>query len=266
MTNLDWLLNLSLSEINLVNTYVAEKSDYPMKNNGRRHYGFLYTIEGEETYIFADKIITAVPSSVVCIPKGEEYTIEFKGEKSTVISFDFEIENEVDIRPFIVNIGHNSGLKAAFSDAEYEWRKKAAESYTACKSFFYKILSMLIHHENHYCNTQTYSKISNSVLYLHANYLEPSFKIEKLALLSRMSPRYFEMLFASVFKMTPKEYVIHLKLSLAKELLLNEKNTVTGIATQLGFNDVYHFSRTFKAKTGYTPTQYKHNNTEMREI
>ena len=104
-------------------------------------------------------------------------------------------------------------------------------------------------------------KIEFAVQHLHANYLSQGFKIETLAHKVKMSPRYFEILFESVYNMTPKEYITHLKLSLAKELLLNEKNTVTSVAAQLGFNDVYHFSRTFKAKTGLTPTQYKQNNT-----
>ena len=126
---------------------------------------------------------------------------------------------------------------------------------------FYRIVASLIRYENHYCNTETYSKIAVAVSHLHLHYLEPNFKIEHLSRIVKMSPRYFEMLFALQFKMTPKEYVIHLKLELAKELLKSDKSTVSNVAARLGFNDVYHFSRSFKGKTGLTPTQYKQNNT-----
>lgn len=159
--------------------------------------------------------------------------------------------------PFLTKFGPNTSLRQAFSDAEQAWVKKNPEHYIPCYSYIYKILASMIRYENYYCNTENYSKISDAVVYLHAHYLEPDFRIEHLLSRVNMSSRYFEMLFAAYFKMTPKEYVVYLKLELAKELLQSEKNTVTSIASQLGFSDVYHFSRTFKSKIGLTPTQYK---------
>lgn len=85
MPKLEWMQNLRIKEINLVNTYTKYRSDYPMKNKGRKHCGFLYTIEGEETYIFGDRSITATPNTVLFVPRGEKYTIELSGEKSVVI-------------------------------------------------------------------------------------------------------------------------------------------------------------------------------------
>ncbi len=261
MTNIDWLKNLSLSELNLINTYIALPCDYPMKNTGRSHCGFLFTLKGEEIYRFSDRTIRAIPNSIVFIPKNEQYTIDFEGEESIVVSVDFEVNNEECVRPFIAKLTPSNALKSDFNQAECSWIRKNPESNSECLSFFYKLVSLLIHHENHYNSSATYKKIEFAVQHLHANYLSQGFKIETLSHKVKMSPRYFEILFESVYNMTPKEYITHLKLSLAKELLLNEKNTVTSVAAQLGFNDVYHFSRTFKAKTGLTPTQYKQNNT-----
>ena len=72
-----------------------------------------------------------------------------------------------------------------------------------------------------------------------------------------ISPKYFKTLFGQQFGMSPKEYVISLLIKSAKELLMNEKNQVQDVAFMVGYSDVYHFSKLFKKKTGYTPTEYK---------
>ena len=73
----------------------------------------------------------------------------------------------------------------------------------------------------------------------------------------QVSPRYFKTLFGQQFGMSPKEYVISLRIKSSKELLMNEKNQVQDVAFMVGYSDVYHFSKLFKKKTGYTPTEYK---------
>ena len=257
MMQLERLQHLHLNEICGIATYEALPSQYPIRNKGRLHSGLLYTVEGEEIYTFSDKAIHATPDSVLYLPKGETYTITLRGERSTVIYFDFEADEDVHARPFLVNVGSGSGLKSVFFDSEREWRFRRSESFSACLSDFYKIVSVLIRHASRSGDSASCEKISNAVLYLHAHYTDEDFKIGTLAKISGISMRYFEMLFSERMKTSPKEYVLLLKITLAKELLLNKKNTVTSVAQQLGFNDIYHFSRVFKKKTGYTPTQYR---------
>lgn len=47
------------------------------------------------------------------------------------------------------------------------------------------------------------------------------------------------------------------RMQLARELIKAGKETIKDIAYQCGFHDVSHFSRTFKAITGETPTDYR---------
>ena len=162
-----------------------------------------------------------------------------------------------DRRPFLMQLGSDVTLRSCFSDIETSWRKKEPEHLALCKSKFYLAIATMIRHKLVYSGSSAYNKIREAVLYLHEHYLDRNFKIEELSRLSDMSPRYFEMLFAGEFKISPKEYVTHLKLELAKELLLNEKNTVTSIAEHLGYSDIYHFSKTFTQKIGQSPTEYR---------
>ena len=262
MRTLEWLQGLYINEFNLVNRYVVEAKEYPMHNLGRSHHGLLYTQRGTEIYHFEDRTVETTPDSVLYIPKGEIYTIELRGEISDVITIDFECKPMEAKRPFLMQLGSDVTLRSCFSDIEAAWRKKEPDHLAICKSKFYLAIASMIRHKVVYSGSATYNKIREAVLYLHEHYLERNFKIDRLSTLSDMSARYFEMLFAGEFKMSPKEYVTHLKLELAKELLLNEKNTVTSIAEQLGFSDIYHFSKTFTQKIGQSPTEYRLGNAQ----
>ena len=125
------------------------------------------------------------------------------------------------------------------------------------RSLLYRIVSLLIKNEVYYAGGENRLKIAEAVKYLHAHYLENDFRVAMLAKIAKMSPRYFEMLFFDEFKCTPKEYILTLKMQLARELLQSERYSVTDVAEQLGYGDIYHFSKIFKAKTGYTPSEYK---------
>ena len=253
----EFLEGLCLDEITLVNTYVASSSLYPIKNRGRAHCGMLLTLQGTETYHFHDKSITARPGTVLFIPRKEQYGIDLEGERSVVVCIDFELTGNSSFRPFLIKVGNVSDLKTLFADAEKEWKRKKVGFAIACKASFYKIISMLVRWDHYHLNTEGYQKIADAVDYLHRHYLENSFRLSSLAEIADMSGRYFEILFYNEFKMTPKEYVLSLKLSYAKELLSNEKTSVTDVALFLGFSDIYYFSKLFKAKTGFSPSEYR---------
>lgn len=258
----EWLNNLCIFEVTLATTCVENAENYPVKNDNRRQSGFVYTVEGVEIYRYKDKTIRAEPDSVIYMPKGESYTIELEsGEKNIAIVVDCEIASGDLGRPFCVNMRKTSDIKSLFDDTEKVWMRNKADSKAQCKSLFYKIVSAVIKQEVYYSSSQNYKKISDAVDYLHAHYLEDTFRIEQLFNIANVSPKYFETLFFNEFKMTPKEYVISLKIKLAKQLLQSEKYSISDIAAQLGYCDAYHFSKVFKSKTGYTPGEFRRQDT-----
>lgn len=56
---------------------------------------------------------------------------------------------------------------------------------------------------------------------------------------------------------SPIAYFTELKMEEAKRLIVDTPLNVTEVAEQLGFSSVHHFSRTFKQKTGTTPTEFE---------
>lgn len=257
MTNIEWLENLCISEISFINTYKAHAENYPMTNYGRHHHGLLYTVDGTEIYNFNDRKISTEPDTILYIPKDEKYTIDFEGTKSVVTGIEFEFFYIECQRPFCIKVNRINEMKSLFSDIYKIWQRKKPNYSAMCKSVFYRIIGMLLNQESHYSNSDNYLKISEAVNYLHKHYLESSFRIETLFEISKISPKYFETLFFREFQATPKEYVIALKMELAKELLKSEKYSVGDVAFQLGYSDIYHFSKIFKAKTGNTPSEFK---------
>lgn len=257
-----WLNNLCIFEVTLATSCIEAASNYPVKNDSRRQSGFVYTVEGTEVYHYKDKTIRAEPGSVIYMPKGEKYTIDLeKGERNVAVVIDCEVASEDLGRPFCINMHKASDIKSLFLECEKVFMRNKADSASLCKSIVYKIVSSVIKQEVYYSSSQNYKRISPAVDYLHAHYLEDDFRIDKLFSISDVSPRYFETLFFNEFKMTPKEYVISLKIKLAKQLLKSEKYTIGDIAMQLGYCDAYHFSKMFKAKTGYTPGEYRSQDT-----
>lgn len=68
-------------------------------------------------------------------------------------------------------------------------------------------------------------------------------------------------LFRKKFKeftgLSPRQYLLQLRLNRAKSLLLGTDLPVKIIAIKTGYESIYHFSKVFKEKTGLSPTQFR---------
>lgn len=69
---------------------------------------------------------------------------------------------------------------------------------------------------------------------------------------------YFSQLFKKMFGTSFAEYLISLKIEKAKEMIASKNRlSLRSIASEVGYDDYYHFSKIFKKYTNYTPTEYK---------
>lgn len=68
--------------------------------------------------------------------------------------------------------------------------------------------------------------------------------------------KYFCSLFSKQVGISPSEYLIHLRLNKAAELMTTYKQSPTIAAMSVGYNDIYHFSKIFKKHFGVSPREY----------
>lgn len=259
MEELNFLKNLCISELNSVTSCVMLKEYYPHHNPSRLHHGFVLTISGSETYYFKDKTITATPMSILFTPKEENYKIDLDNSpESVVLCCDFEMVN-TPVRPFLIKLQQDSPIPAYFENAIKCRKKQHPASLAECKALFYEIVTALIKQHFTYLDSEKSQQLSKAVAYIKENCLSTTFRLNEVSQFLGISQRYFEKLFLQKYSVSPKEYIVNFKMQKAKDLLYDKKASIKEIAEQLGFCDIYHFSKTFKAKTGFTPSEYKNN-------
>ncbi|MGN1047263.1 MAG: helix-turn-helix domain-containing protein [Eubacteriales bacterium] len=109
----------------------------------------------------------------------------------------------------------------------------------------------------HTCQTKKRSPYVDSARrYLELN-LGENIRIGELAGLLHVDRCYLRTLFCAEEGVSPKEYLMQLRLDRAKELLLDGKISVTEVGAEVGFGDVLAFSRFFRSRTGISPSEYK---------
>ncbi|CAM4239318.1 AraC family transcriptional regulator [Paenibacillus alkaliterrae] len=84
------------------------------------------------------------------------------------------------------------------------------------------------------------------------------FILEHWAGLAGVSPHYFCKLFRSVMEMTPMDFITRCRLQMAKQWLLERKETPIGqIAADAGYPSVSYFNKRFMEHEDMTPTVYR---------
>ena len=78
-----------------------------------------------------------------------------------------------------------------------------------------------------------------------------------LARRARLAPHRFARLMKRFFGLTPSQFIAKTRIAAASRLLRETDQSVADIALACGFYDHSAFTRTFRAMTGVTPTQFR---------
>lgn len=71
------------------------------------------------------------------------------------------------------------------------------------------------------------------------------------------SQSYLNRQMKKYYKMTPTQYINHIRLDVAEDLLMNTNENITEIALKTGFQTIPYFTKVFKEKNNITPSKFR---------
>ncbi|WP_316244871.1 AraC family transcriptional regulator [Paenibacillus antibioticophila] len=105
-------------------------------------------------------------------------------------------------------------------------------------------------------NPAAYERIFEVVRYMNSHYMQ-DMSLPLVAEKFYISPYYLSRFFKEATGFTFIEYLNHVRVKEAKQLLENSSMKVNLIARKVGFGSITHFGRVFKQVTGQAPLYYR---------
>lgn len=95
--------------------------------------------------------------------------------------------------------------------------------------------------------------------YIDNNYYK-KISLDELAKNLMISKSYFLSVFKNYFGKTPYQYLIEIRLTKAAELISIHRQSIGYVAFNVGYEDIYTFSKAFKKHYGISPSSFHANN------
>lgn len=238
-----------VSEIKSVIVIPTRKGRY-LEIDGRESYALSFCVgDGKIIYNHNGKITVSDKYHAVILPKGASYNL--RNEEGG----DFPIINFQTSEPFTDEF---ISIPLTAPEVYIEEFKKMERIYSieGCGiklfSAFYSILCRLVRE----CETKP-SVLTPAMEYIVKHISDPELSNTTLAEVCNVSEVYFRKTFKKKYGVSPKKYILNLRITKAKELLGEGMCAVGRVAELCGFSSTYHFSRSFKEITGRVPSDYK---------
>ncbi len=106
------------------------------------------------------------------------------------------------------------------------------------------------------CEDSQWQHLQRAMQYIHANYTD-QIMLDKLARLEYISKSYLSRQFKKLTGMTVIEYVNHLRVTMAKHLLVTTERSITNIGYQVGYESPKYFYRVFRSVCGQSPATFR---------
>jgi len=141
-------------------------------------------------------------------------------------------------------------------EREYEGRRPGYEAL-----LFSRLVELMVFLSREYSRcargeTRALLRVGEVVGLLESEYHRP-WRVAELCSAAHMSKSALMVVFRGATGQTPIEYLIHVRLRHAMDLLRNTDRPVTQIAYHVGFSDGNYFTRKFRQVVGASPRAYR---------
>ncbi|MBR3961549.1 MAG: helix-turn-helix transcriptional regulator [Clostridia bacterium] len=215
----------------------------------------IFHFSGHRTIFFDDLVLEISPNTLRFLPQGETARYDvIRRDRGECIDVFFHTDRPISKHAFVMNISKNEKIGTLFKRLFSTWVSKKDGYYFESVSLLYRIFSEIQKDDS--APKQHLQKIAPAMKMIQNGFLTTDLPLGVLAGACHMGESYFQKLFKEIHGISPKRYVIQLKINHACDLLRLERYSVAQIAEMCNFSDIYYFSRQFKNYIGITPSQF----------
>jgi len=229
----------------------------------RSMYMIHYIISGEGTFycgpnkftVRAGQIFVIFPGTIIKYQAAAKnpwhYTwIGFYGEETK----DIFSQVGISLQNPVFTLKNGTAALALFRGMPAERSAELKQNLTF-KANLYAFMSILAEHAAPNTNSENVY-LSTAVKYIKAHYNE-DITVDHLASHIGIGRKYLFAIFKRSLNLSPKDYIICYRMERAKDFLLDAQLPIASIAYSVGYRDALAFSKMFKLKTGFSPTEYR---------
>ena len=214
---------------------------------GRPYSSLSFRVSGEGSFEIMNKRFLSQPGDVLFIPAHEPYKVQYSVGESIVVHLRdcnyCEAEN--------INIENQSAIELRFQHLLEAWNTR--HSFNQAKSEIYDIFDVIAGDKKVLVFDTAFAKCLE---YIDANFCDSDMNIEKVCRLGFISASSLQRAFIKHIGLSPKQYLMKLRMNKALELLSEGVHSIKEISAMCGIEDEKYFSRAFKQKYGYPPSHY----------
>ena len=246
-----------------------------------------YCIDGKGHFGIADKTYFVSKGALIFIPSGVEYSYhpdKFEPMVFSAFNFDFDfsfshlstpfppvksddfdktkilecitfLDEPIFNSPFILDKAYT--VENDFIKSEEAFVKREPYFDLHCSALITSIISsILLLNKKRQQKTEKKDVLQSIIDYINKNF-DKEISLKVLGETFGYHPNYLNHLFINHSGQTLYAYLQSVRIMQAIHLLQTTDKPVSDVAEEVGFCDIAHFSKTFKQKTGHSPSSFR---------
>lgn len=214
----------------------------------RTHWLIHFVVSGFGIYRIHDREYSISPGEMFVIPPFEETYYEADASSPwSYIWIGFTTDSPLPLKLDDV-------IRCPEALALFNEMKRCSDLSNGRSAFLsariWDLFALLLGKENHSADY-----IEKALDCIHSEYAE-GITVDEIACRLSLDRSYFSALFKKKVGVSPKQYLLNYRMSVAASLMLDNGKSVTVAALSVGYTDIFNFSKMFKKHYGLSPSEY----------
>ena len=232
----------------------------------RPYHGLIWNELGSDRdYYFSNGMVMHTQGhQLFYLPKGSSYTVKGDGKKAESSCYAINFAAELSTAPFSMSFRNHEQIEKLFKTATTIWKRQEAFCDLSIRKILYEIILLAAkEQQKKYTPTSTNLLIAPALDMIHSDFTRNNISVTELAERCGISEAYLRRIFMNKYGISPKEYIINMRITYAKQLLTLEEIHISTVASMCGYAEPTHFSREFTRRVGISPSNFKYKTTDV---